>query len=543
MTQIKGTNVLAPVVPFDTTDTHASHEARYGKGGYRSVADAAERDAIPQLRREAGMLVLTLTDGKFWRLASDLAAWSEISLAGPQGPQGVPGVAGPQGPAGVAGARGDTGATGSQGVAGVPGPQGIPGVAGAAGATGATGSVGPQGPAGVAGAAGVKGDRGDVGPQGIPGVAGAAGVAGPQGVPGVAGAKGDTGERGPAGPAGEAGPQGIQGVAGPAGAVGATGSQGIQGPAGVAGQKGDTGDVGPQGIQGVAGAKGDRGDVGPSGATGAQGPQGVAGATGSVGPAGATGATGPQASLVYASINDFPATGSSTALYLDESSSRLYQWESPVYVEVGTSGGGIATTSASALVEGTLADARLSANVVTAAALLARFSMPTTAVETFPRMSIGFLVVTGGAALYSFFTPLATVTVSQITMLSGGTAAAGLTLARMGLFTYDETSGTATLVARCASDTTLFTATRTAYTRSFDTAGSFPSSYQLVAGTRYGIALLCVGTTMPTIQGNAGLAEMSALTPRLTAIRTSQSDLSTGTATNAQSQVLYARLT
>jgi hypothetical protein len=168
--------------------------------------------------------------------------------------------------------------------------------------------------------------------------------------------------------------------------------------------------------------------------------------------------------------------------------------------------------------------------------------MPPTAVETFPRMTIGFLNVTNGSALYSFFTPLTTVTVSQITMLSGGTAAAGLTLARMGLFTYEESTSTATLVARCASDTTLFAATRTAYTRSFDTAGSFPSSYQLVAGTRYGIALLCVGTTMPTIQGNAGLAEMSALTPRLTAIRTSQSDLSTGAAANAQSQVLYARL-
>jgi hypothetical protein len=164
------------------------------------------------------------------------------------------------------------------------------------------------------------------------------------------------------------------------------------------------------------------------------------------------------------------------------------------------------------------------------------------AVETFPRMTIGFLVITTGNVLYSFFTPLATVTVSQITMLSGGTAASGLTLARMGLVTYDEATGSATLVARCASDTTLFTATRTAYTRSFDTAGSFPSSYQLVAGTRYGIALLCVGTTMPTIQGNAGLAEMSALTPRLSAIRTSQSDLSTTTAANSQSQVLYARL-
>lgn len=80
MTQIKGTNVLAPVVPFDTTDSHASHEARYGKGGYRSVADTTERDAIPSPRREAGMLVLTLSDGKMWKLASDLTTWSEFSI-------------------------------------------------------------------------------------------------------------------------------------------------------------------------------------------------------------------------------------------------------------------------------------------------------------------------------------------------------------------------------------------------------------------------------------------------------------------------------
>jgi hypothetical protein len=78
MTQIRGTNVLAPVVPFDTADTHASHEARYGKGGYRSVADATERDAIPQLRREVGMLVWVTYLKKQYRLESDLTTWSEV---------------------------------------------------------------------------------------------------------------------------------------------------------------------------------------------------------------------------------------------------------------------------------------------------------------------------------------------------------------------------------------------------------------------------------------------------------------------------------
>jgi hypothetical protein len=292
MSSIKGTNVLAPVVPFDTTDTHASHEARYGKGGYRSVADIAERDAIPQLRREAGMLVLTLSDGKFWKLASDLAAWSEISLAGPQGPQGVAGVAG---------------------------PQGIPGVAGA---TGATGSVGPQGQAGVAGAAGVQGDRGDAGPQGIPGVAGsvgpagpagADGVAGPQGVPGVAGAKGDTGERGQAGPAGEAGAQGIQGVAGSTGAAGPANTLSI-----------GTVSSGTTASATITGAS-------PSQTLNLVLPKGDTGSAG---------AAGDPALSQYASSSSFPATGSTTGLYLSLLTSRLYRWVSTdsVYIEVGLGG-------------------------------------------------------------------------------------------------------------------------------------------------------------------------------------------------------------
>ncbi|MBU6222362.1 MAG: hypothetical protein KGR24_06370, partial [Planctomycetes bacterium] len=76
MAGIKGTNVAAPVVPFDTTDVHPSHEARYGKGGYRTAATTAERDAIPAARREAGMLVFVVVDSKVYRLGSDLTTWA-----------------------------------------------------------------------------------------------------------------------------------------------------------------------------------------------------------------------------------------------------------------------------------------------------------------------------------------------------------------------------------------------------------------------------------------------------------------------------------
>lgn len=79
MASLKGTNVLAPIVPFDTTDAHATHHALYGLGGYRTVANNGERDAIPALRREVGMLVWVAETQKAWRLNSDLATWTEVT--------------------------------------------------------------------------------------------------------------------------------------------------------------------------------------------------------------------------------------------------------------------------------------------------------------------------------------------------------------------------------------------------------------------------------------------------------------------------------
>jgi len=79
MSIIKGTNVLAPIVPFSTTDGHATHEARWGKGGYRTVANNDERDGIPPLRRESGMLVWVVDTSKAWRLDENLSTWTEVT--------------------------------------------------------------------------------------------------------------------------------------------------------------------------------------------------------------------------------------------------------------------------------------------------------------------------------------------------------------------------------------------------------------------------------------------------------------------------------
>ena len=62
MAEIKGTNLAAPIVPFTDQDVYATHEAKYGKGGFRTVANMAELNAIPAPRREEGMLAYVLED-------------------------------------------------------------------------------------------------------------------------------------------------------------------------------------------------------------------------------------------------------------------------------------------------------------------------------------------------------------------------------------------------------------------------------------------------------------------------------------------------
>ena len=83
MAGLKGTNIAAPVVPFADTDSYATHDETYGRGGYRSVAGTADRDAIPQQRRKAGLLVKVLEDGVTYdRIAEQMnIAVSEVAYA------------------------------------------------------------------------------------------------------------------------------------------------------------------------------------------------------------------------------------------------------------------------------------------------------------------------------------------------------------------------------------------------------------------------------------------------------------------------------
>lgn len=75
MADLKGTQVAASIVPFTNLDTYATHDAEYGKGGFRSVDTNEKRDAIPAARKVKGMVVRVNDTGLHWVWTG--SAWAE----------------------------------------------------------------------------------------------------------------------------------------------------------------------------------------------------------------------------------------------------------------------------------------------------------------------------------------------------------------------------------------------------------------------------------------------------------------------------------
>lgn len=140
----------------------------------------------------------------------------------------------------------------------------------------------------------------------------------------------------------------------------------------------------------------------------------------------------------------------------------------------------------------------------------------------------GSVTVTAGKLFLLGFTPARTISLSNLWVMSRGTAAVGTTLARLGLFTVDA-AGNATLVARTASDTTILSGTFAQYQRALDTTGGYPASYTVVAGKRYAIGLLVVGaTTAPIVFGTSGSnAVVNGWLPWTSMSATAQTDMAT----------------
>lgn len=75
MAELKGTQVAAIVVPFTDADKYATHDAEYGKGGFRSVSTIEGRDAIPVERKTEGMIVRVTANGLNYEWKNN--AWVE----------------------------------------------------------------------------------------------------------------------------------------------------------------------------------------------------------------------------------------------------------------------------------------------------------------------------------------------------------------------------------------------------------------------------------------------------------------------------------
>jgi hypothetical protein len=122
----------------------------------------------------------------------------------------------------------------------------------------------------------------------------------------------------------------------------------------------------------------------------------------------------------------------------------------------------------------------------------------------------------------SFFTAKSSYTATQVRLLSGTTAAGATpSLVRAGIYSV-AVNGNITLIASTASDTALFAAATTVYTKSLS------ASVDIVKGTRYALGELVVtAATAPTVPGaSVGLnGSECAVAPRLCATLASQSDL------------------
>jgi len=72
MGDFNGVNIFGPVIPYNTNDIYATHKATFGQGGWRSVLDLNERDAIPYDRRE-DLMVVAVQDNSYTDSTSGVA--------------------------------------------------------------------------------------------------------------------------------------------------------------------------------------------------------------------------------------------------------------------------------------------------------------------------------------------------------------------------------------------------------------------------------------------------------------------------------------
>lgn len=166
--------------------------------------------------------------------------------------------------------------------------------------------------------------------------------------------------------------------------------------------------------------------------------------------------------------------------------------------------------------------------------------------ETINRKSVsGSCSMPSGTMRLSYFTARKSETINNIQAATSATAAGATpTLCQMALYSVDG-SGNLTLVANCASDTTLFASPSTLYTK------ALTSPYAKVKGQRYAFAVLVVtAAATPTVVGNntssPGSLFGSLGAPRVSGNLTGQSSLPASVAVGSvadTANILYGAVT
>jgi hypothetical protein len=117
---------------------------------------------------------------------------------------------------------------------------------------------------------------------------------------------------------------------------------------------------------------------------------------------------------------------------------------------------------------------------------------------TVPRqLAVGAIIPASGTLHLTYFRATRSQPVGSLRTQTRGNAAAGLSLARMGLYEVtDEATGEGTLLASTASDTSLWTQTFSSNGRAVQQPGA-----AVQAGRLYGFGCLAIGTAMPSLYG------------------------------------------
>jgi hypothetical protein len=331
------------------------------------------------------------------------------------------------------------------------------------------------------------------------------------------------------------------------------------------------------------------GPVGPTGATGATGADStVTGPTGATGATGVVSVTGPitntgtstnavigidQTTLSIAntqvtglgtsSVKDIPATGdASTSQVVYGTDTRLTNTRTPTDNTVTTTkitdlNVTTAKLAADAVTTAKITDlnvttAKIADGAVTAVklngdafgGLAANLNQSLAVVDVAPRPGNSSSSLSSGNVYFTFFSPMWSSTVDSISVASAAVLTSGVTRIRFGLYTFNESTGVATLVARTAESTSIFASANTLATLLFNTTGGFPATYTLAPGTRYALGVIIVASnpgSVYTTTTSQPLA-LSSLAPRTTGVVGGQTDLpSTTTVSTATSVAVWGR--